>query len=101
MAGIVAGSIAGGWSPIERREGDADSLRFGRDRSKSDLSREYRLDPHPETQNKDGVVVKEDPVELAGRQPPSQAPQTTPAFPYGPFSGEPSSAQGKKDDTTP
>jgi len=38
MAGIVAGSIAGGWSPIERAPGDGDSVRFGRDRSKSDLS---------------------------------------------------------------
>ncbi|KAK0960895.1 plasma membrane calcium [Friedmanniomyces endolithicus] len=38
MAGIVAGSIAGGWSPIERAPGDGESVRFGRDRSKSDLS---------------------------------------------------------------
>ncbi len=40
MAGIVAGGIAGGWSPIERREGDSDSLCFSRQRSKSDLVRE-------------------------------------------------------------
>ncbi|KAI5369853.1 Putative P-type ATPase, HAD superfamily, P-type ATPase, transmembrane domain superfamily [Septoria linicola] len=97
MAGIVAGSIAGGWSPVDRREGDADSLRFGRDRSKSDLSKEYRLDPHPETSKKDDVVVKEAPVD--SQHPPSQRNDTTPAFPQGPYSGEPSSA--KKDDTAP
>ncbi|CAK1355565.1 unnamed protein product [Cercospora beticola] len=97
MAGIVAGSIAGGWSPIERREGDNDSLRFGRERSKSDLSKEYRLETHPETLNKDEVVVKETPVNT--QHPPSQQDGTTPQFPQGPYSGEPSSA--KKDDTAP
>nr|OQO28236.1 hypothetical protein B0A51_05386 [Rachicladosporium sp. CCFEE 5018] len=40
MAGIVAGSI-GGWSPIDRPRNHED-LAFGRDRSKSDLSREIR-----------------------------------------------------------
>ncbi|PPJ53383.1 hypothetical protein CBER1_01013 [Cercospora berteroae] len=97
MAGIVAGSIAGGWSPIERREGDNDSLRFGRGRSKSDLSKEYRLEAHPETSNKDEVVVQETPVNT--QHPPSQQDGTTPQFPQGPYSGEPSSA--KKDDTAP
>lgn len=97
MAGIVAGSIAGGWSPIERREGDNDSLRFGRERSKSDLSKEYRLETHPETSNKDEVVVKETPANT--QHPPSQQDGTTPQFPQGPYSGEPSSA--KKDDTAP
>nr|POE47533.1 calcium-transporting atpase 2 [Quercus suber] len=41
MAGVIGGSVAGGWSPIEPRP-DSDSLRFSRDRSKSDLSREIR-----------------------------------------------------------
>nr|POE71340.1 calcium-transporting atpase 2 [Quercus suber] len=41
MAGVIGGSVAGGWSPIEPRP-DSDSLRFSRDRSKSDLSRELR-----------------------------------------------------------
>ena len=104
MAGIVAGSIAGGWSPIERREGDNDSLRFGRDRSKSDLSKEYRLDTHPETSKKDGLVVNEAPID--SQHPPSQQNDTTPLFPVGPFSGEPNSSSqkgdiAKKDDTAP
>ncbi|KXT15145.1 hypothetical protein AC579_7918 [Pseudocercospora musae] len=98
MAGIVAGSIAGGWSPIERREGDNDSLRFGRERSKSDLSKEYRLDPHPETSDKDKLVAQADPVPERGGAPPSQSVSTTPAFPVGPYSGDSSS---KQDDVKP
>lgn len=103
MAGIVAGSIAGGWSPIERREGDTDSLRFGRDRSKSDLSKEYRLDTHPETLKKDALVVSEAPDD--SQHPPSQQNDITPLFPAGPLSGEPSPSSQKidttKDDTAP
>lgn len=95
MAGIVAGSIAGGWSPIERREGDNDSLRFARERSVSNLSREYRLETHPDTSKKDDVVVKEDPVSQAGG-PPSQANTTTPAFGQGPFAGEPSTSADQR-----
>ncbi|KAK0878845.1 plasma membrane calcium [Friedmanniomyces endolithicus] len=58
MAGIVAGSIAGGWSPIERAVGDGESVRFGgRDRSKSDLSaREVsREGVPPETRARTGT----------------------------------------------
>ncbi|KAH9826640.1 calcium-translocating P-type ATPase [Teratosphaeria destructans] len=93
MAGIVAGSIAGGWSPIDRREGDTDSLRFGRDRSKSDLTREIKMELHPQTRKGDHVLVHETPVEEAGNAPPSQSTATTPQFGYGPFAGEPSSAR--------
>ncbi|KAI7699770.1 calcium-translocating P-type ATPase [Hortaea werneckii] len=97
MAGIVAGSIAGGFSPIDR---DTDSLKFARGRSKSDLSKEVRMDVHPETKKEDPVVVNEDPVEQAGNQPPSQSTDTTPQFGRGPFTGEPSNtlSEGKSDD---
>ncbi|KAI7055743.1 calcium-translocating P-type ATPase, partial [Hortaea werneckii] len=97
MAGIVAGSIAGGFSPIDR---DTDSLKFARGRSKSDLSKEVRMDVHPETKKEDPVVVNEDPVEQAGNQPPSQSTDTTPQFGRGPFTGEPSNTlnEGKSDD---
>ncbi|KAJ9627960.1 plasma membrane calcium [Taxawa tesnikishii (nom. ined.)] len=92
MAGIIAGSV-GGWSPIERRNpdgGDNDSLKFSRARSKSDLSREYgsQLDVHPDTKQRDPIIV-EDPVETAGNHPPSQATETTPAFNTGPYAGQP------------
>ncbi|KAI7591983.1 calcium-translocating P-type ATPase, partial [Hortaea werneckii] len=98
MAGIVAGSIAGGFSPIDR---DTDSLKFARGRSKSDLSKEVRMDVHPETKKEDPVVVNEDPVEQAGNQPPSQSTDTTPQFGRGPFTGEPSNTlndSSKSDD---
>ncbi|KAK4540565.1 hypothetical protein LTR36_009095 [Oleoguttula mirabilis] len=101
MAGIVAGSIAGAWSPINDR--DNDSLRFARERSKSDLSREVRMETHPSTKKEDRVVINENPVERAGQQPPSQSTKTTPQFGYGPFGGEPSSTlrdDQKSDNTT-
>ena len=98
MAGIVAGSIAGGWSPIERREGDNDSLKFARARSKSDLSKEVRMEAHPDTRREDPVVIRADPVEAAGGQPPSQATETTPQFGFGPYGGDPTL---KKDDSQP
>jgi P-type Ca2+ transporter type 2C len=103
MAGIVAGSIAGGWSPIDRREGDADSLRFARDRSKSDLSKEIRLEAHSETKKSDEVIVTEDLVNQGGLQPPSQSANTPPQFGYGPFGGEPSTARtnGTAERSTP
>ncbi|KAI6966817.1 calcium-translocating P-type ATPase [Hortaea werneckii] len=100
MAGIVAGSIAGGFSPIDR---DTDSLKFARGRSKSDLSKEVRMDVHPDTKKEDPVVVNEDPVEQAGNQPPSQSTETTPQFGRGPFTGEPSNTlnEGKASDDKP
>jgi Ca2+-transporting ATPase len=98
MAGIVAGSIAGGFSPIERREGETDSLRFSRYRSKSDLSKELRKEAHPETKEDDPIIVK-DPEESAGKLPPSQSTETTPDFGVGPFAGEPSKKnESKKED---
>ncbi|KAK3698464.1 plasma membrane calcium [Vermiconidia calcicola] len=90
MAGIVAGSIAGGFSPVEKREGDTDSLRFaGHHRSKSDLSKEMRLGAHPETKPSDNVLTTDNPVEEAGNKPPSQSTETTPQFGFGPYGGEP------------
>lgn len=105
MAGIVAGSIAGGWSPIDRREGDPDSNPFAgaaassRTRSKSDLSKEVRMEAHPETKDDDPVVVTDDSVVGSETQPPSQSTETTPAFGAGPFGGEPTSHAGAGTDT--
>ena len=89
MAGIVAGSIAGGWSPIERREGDSDSLRFSRHRSKSDLGKEVKMEAHPNTNPDDPILTSTNPVKEAGG-PPSQSTGTTPEFGVGPFGSEPS-----------
>ncbi|KAK4551812.1 plasma membrane calcium [Recurvomyces mirabilis] len=89
MAGVVAGSIAGGWSPIGH---DDKSLPFARDRSRSDLYKEAKLEAHPDTKKDDNVIIKNDPVEEAGNKAPSQSTETTPAFGYVPFGGEPSSS---------
>ena len=69
-----------------------------RDRSKSDLSREVRMETHAETKKTDPVVVHEDPVAMADGKPPSQSTKTTPQFGYGPYGGEPSHTpkDGKK-----
>ncbi|KAK5108410.1 hypothetical protein LTR62_008366 [Meristemomyces frigidus] len=92
MAGVVAGSIAGGWSPIGH---DDNSLPFARNRSKSDLSKEMRMDAHPETKEDDAVLIQGDAVQEAGGQAPSQSTDTTPAFGYGPFGEEPGSVGPK------
>ncbi len=86
MAGIVAGSIAG-WSPIERREGDNDSMKFSRNRSKSDLEAQDGTEVHPDTKPSDPVVVQ-NPREQG--VPPSQTTELTPAFGLGSFGGQPS-----------
>ncbi|KAF2862837.1 calcium-translocating P-type ATPase [Piedraia hortae CBS 480.64] len=53
MAGIIAGSIAGGWSPVEPREGETLRARSSsRSRSRSDVSREMQ------TLNKEGEATK-------------------------------------------
>ncbi|KAF2754631.1 calcium transporting P-type ATPase-like protein [Pseudovirgaria hyperparasitica] len=100
MAGIVAGSIAG-WSPIERRSGDNDSLGFGHRTSKSDLEGHEGVELHPDTKSTDPILVQ-DPYDP--KAPPSQKKETTPNFRTGPFSGDPSLDPGKgkdKDDTAP
>lgn len=106
MAGIIAGSIGGSWSPIDRPHGagpDTDSLHFSsRGRSKSDLSRDLppSIDVHPDTKPGDPVVVPNAAaVAEADDHPPSQDTETTPAFGSGPFGGEP--AGKKADDTEP
>ncbi|KAF2873330.1 calcium transporting P-type ATPase-like protein [Massariosphaeria phaeospora] len=83
MAGIVAGSI-GGWSPIDRN-GDEDSLKFSRDRSKSDLEGQKGIDLHPGTKSTDPILAPQ-PQEYRG--PPSQNMDTTPNFINGPFAGD-------------
>lgn len=96
MAGIVAGSI-GGWSPItDPNEAGGGSLKFARIRSKSDLSKEVPLEVHPDTREEDPVFV-ENPVRAAGGQPPSQSVLTTPAFPLGPFAGQPRLSTSMRD----
>ncbi|ORY19018.1 hypothetical protein BCR34DRAFT_595845 [Clohesyomyces aquaticus] len=85
MAGIVAGSVAG-WSPIDRGHGDADSMKFSRNRSKSDLEAQDGIDVHPDSKSIDPILVPE-PQQYGA--PPSQLMETTPHFDVGPFAGDP------------
>ena len=94
MAGVVAGSIAG-LSPIERREGDDDSLKFSRGFSKAELEGQSGIEVHPRTRTDDPIIVPE-PLSLG--VPPSQLTETTPNFPLGPMKGQPSLEKPKEDD---
>ncbi|KAF2458938.1 hypothetical protein BDY21DRAFT_283004 [Lineolata rhizophorae] len=100
-AGIVAGSIAG-WSPIERRDGDNDSLKFAREYpNRSEIDHLAGVETHPATKPTDPVIVEEDTLQAG--VPPSQRKETTPDFGVGPFKGDPkldqdSAASKKKDD---
>ncbi|KAF1964015.1 calcium transporting P-type ATPase-like protein [Bimuria novae-zelandiae CBS 107.79] len=91
MAGIVAGSVAG-WSPIDRPCGENDSLKFSRNRSKSDLEAQEGIEVHPDTKSTDPILAP-DPSQYRG--PPSQNPDTTPNFNVGPFAGDPKSNDNK------
>jgi Ca2+-transporting ATPase len=83
MAGIVAGSIAG-WSPIDRKDGDNDSIRFSRNSRKEDLEAQEGIEVHPDTKSTDPILA---PAPSEYRGPPSQNMQTTPEFRHGPFAG--------------
>ena len=85
MAGIVAGSVAG-WSPIERGHGDNDSMKFSRNRSRSDLEAQDDVDVHPDTKSTDPILVDEPHPDGV---PPSQRNETTPSFHVGPSAGDP------------
>lgn len=75
MAGIIAGSVAG-WSPIDRREGENDSIRFSRSRGRSDLESRDGVEVHPQTEPSAPIIVEE-PTQY-GMQP-SQVEEITPA----------------------
>ncbi|KAL2221164.1 putative calcium transporting P-type ATPase [Thermoascus aurantiacus ATCC 26904] len=80
MAGIVAGSVAG-WSPIERRDGDADSLKFSRNSPHSGLDQQQGIEIHPDTSADDPIIGD---YTYSSSLPPSQNPDLVPVFEYGP-----------------
>jgi P-type Ca2+ transporter type 2C len=77
MAGIVAGSIAGGWSPIERGQGESDSIKFSKSQVHGGIDGTNGIELHPDTSPDDPVIV-ENPEK--SRVPPSQNPALTPRF---------------------
>lgn len=82
MAGIVAGSIGGGWSPIERRSEEVESIRFQRSRAPSGVEGTSGIEIHPETSTEDPVFSPEDITNT--RIPPSQNPSLAPHFDHAP-----------------
>jgi P-type Ca2+ transporter type 2C len=81
MAGIIAGSVAGGWSPVERRHDDGDSVKFSRSRAHSGFDGTSGIEVHPDTREDDPVIVE---TPLRSPIPPSQNPDLAPFFEHGP-----------------
>lgn len=81
MAGIIAGSVAGGWSPVERRHDDGDSITFSRSRSHSGFDGAGGIEIHPDTRDDDPVIAVTLPRSPI---PPSQNPSLAPYFEHGP-----------------
>ena len=81
MAGIIAGSIAGGWSPIERRPGEQETVRFARSRSHSGVDGPAGMEIHPATPAEDPVFAQTAPKTGV---PPSQDPKLAPHFDHAP-----------------
>lgn len=94
MAGMIAGSIAAGWSPVDRQAADQESIRFSRrSRSHSGVGDretaaaataaakdaglgESGIEIHPDTADDDPVIVSAPVFSLL---PPSQNPELAPS----------------------
>jgi Ca2+-transporting ATPase len=82
MAGMIAGSIAGGFSPVERKaEDQLGIVQFQRSRAPSGVSGTSGIEIHPDTEDNDPVFVEEI---LDSRIPPSQNPSLAPHFEHAP-----------------
>ena len=77
MAGIIAGSVAGGWSPVERGPEDSEPIKFSSSQAHGGLQGTKGIELHPDTRPDDPVIV-ENPEK--SRVPPSQNPALTPRF---------------------
>lgn len=87
MAGVVAGSIAG-WSPIERGNGEADSIKFSSDTPHGGLDQQKGIEIHPKTAATDRLVAD---YSETSKTPPSQNPDLIPSFEHQPPERAPSS----------
>ncbi|KAK5455084.1 plasma membrane calcium [Exophiala xenobiotica] len=81
MAGIIAGSVAGGWSPVERRSEEPETIRFQRARSHSGVEGTSGMEIHPATSMDDPVFAENIPQNGI---PPSQMPNLAPHFDHAP-----------------
>lgn len=93
MAGIIAGSVAGGWSPVERRSQEQETIRFNRARAYSGLNDNVGIEVHPDTKPDDPVVVENPQM---SRVPPSQNPDLAPHFEHGPTASPGSLSIGRR-----
>merc|ERR1712000_626993 len=81
MAGIIAGSVAGGWSPVERRNEEAETVQFSRSRSASGVEGTAGMEVHPDTKQDDPVFASNF---QQTKVPPSQRPELAPFFEHAP-----------------
>lgn len=80
-AGIIAGGVGGGWSPIERGPSEAESFHFSRSRAHSGVDAQAGIEVHPDTKPDDPIIVE---LPQRSKVPPSQNPDLRPAFDYTP-----------------
>ena len=91
MAGIIAGSVAGGWSPLEKRVAEQESVKFSRSRAASGVEGTSGMEIHPDTKADDPVFAENfQQTEI----PPSQRPELAPYFEHGPPSS-PARSRGR------
>ncbi|KAK2750326.1 hypothetical protein FQN57_003806 [Myotisia sp. PD_48] len=76
MAGVIAGSIAG-WSPVDRGQGENDSIKFSMSGPHSGLDQQEGIEVHPKTRDDDPVIND---YSISSKIPPSQNPDLTPEF---------------------
>lgn len=93
MAGIIAGSVAGGWSPLERRDEESESIRFARSRSASGVEGVAGMEVHPDTKAEDPVFA--DNFQRT-KVPPSQRADLAPHFDHAPPHAPDLSIRGRR-----
>jgi P-type Ca2+ transporter type 2C len=93
MAGIIAGSVAGGWSPLERRAEESESIRFQRSRSASGVEGVAGMEIHPDTKAEDPVFAENF---QRTKVPPSQRADLAPHFEHAPPHSPDLSIRGRK-----
>lgn len=81
MAGIIAGSVAGGWSPRERGPEEMESIHFTRSRSASGVEGTKGIEIHPDTKQDDPVFATDF---QRSKVPPSQRADLAPHFDHAP-----------------
>ncbi|RMZ92443.1 hypothetical protein DV736_g319, partial [Chaetothyriales sp. CBS 134916] len=81
MAGIIAGSVAGGWTPLSGQPEEQESIRFTRSRSASGVDGPPGMEIHPDTKTDDPVFAENF---HKTKVPPSQRPDLAPHFDHAP-----------------